>query len=88
MFEELLRILKPEGSLLIRTATNIGIENQVQELNNGVFNLPDGSTRFLLTQDILYTLESDNRFKWIENVKTTIVQNKRAMTTLVLQKLS
>ncbi|MBG7631676.1 MAG: class I SAM-dependent methyltransferase [Bacteroidetes bacterium] len=88
MFEELLRILKPQGSLLIRTATNIGIENQVQEMSNGVFNLPDGSTRFLLTPAILHTLESDNRFKWIENVKTTIVKDKRAMTTLVLQKQS
>jgi len=87
MFDELLRILKPQGSLLIRTATNIGIENQVQKMSNGVFNLPDGSTRFLLTADILKDLEEDNRFKWIENVKTTIVQNKRAMTTLVLQKL-
>ncbi len=56
-------------------------------MGNGVFNLPDGSTRFLLTADILKDLELDNRFKWIENVKTTIVQNKRAMMTLVLQKL-
>ena len=86
MFEELLRILKPQGSLLIRTATNIGIESQVQEIGYGVFKLPDGSTRFLLTPTILQSLESDNRFKWIENVKSTIVQNKRAMTTLVLQK--
>ena len=86
MFEELLRIVKPQGSLLIRTATNIGIENQVQEMSNGVFNLPDGSTRFLLTPAILHTLESDNRFKWIENVKTTIVKDKRAMTTLVIKK--
>ena len=86
MFEELLRILKPQGSLIIRTATNIGIKNQVQEMSNGVFNLPDGSTRFLLTPAILQTLESDNRFKWLENVKTTIVKDKRAMTTLVLQK--
>jgi len=87
MFDELLRILKPRGSLLIRTATNIGIENQVQELSNGIFNLPDGSTRFLLTQEILQSLNDDERFKWIENVKTTVVHDKRAMATLVLQKL-
>lgn len=86
MFEELLRILKPQGSLLIRTATNFGIENQVQEMGSGVFNLPDGSTRFLLTSDIFKDFESDNRFNWLENVKTTIVKNKRAMTTLVIKK--
>ncbi|MDT8418446.1 MAG: class I SAM-dependent methyltransferase [Lutibacter sp.] len=87
MFNELLRILKPQGSLLIRTATNIGIENEVQHLGDGIFKFPDGTTRFLLTLDILKKLESDRRFNWTENVKTTIVAHKRAMTTLVLQKL-
>lgn len=87
MFNELLRILKPHGSLLIRTATNVGIENKVQHLGDGIFALPDGTTRFLLTSEILEKLESDNRFKWIENVKITIVHNKRAMATLVLQKV-
>ena len=51
------------------------------------FQFPDVTTRYLLTPEILEKLESDNRFKWIENVKTTIVHHKRAMTTLVLQKL-
>ena len=87
MFEELLRILKPQGSLLIRTASNFGIENDVQELGKGIFVLPDGSTRFLLTTEILEGLEADNRFEWIENVKTTIVKDKRAMTTLVIKKV-
>lgn len=87
MFNELLRILKPQGSLLIRTASNIGIENEVQHLGDGIFNLPDGSTRFLLTREILEKLEADNRFEWKEHVKTTIVHGQRAMTTLVLQKI-
>ncbi|MDO9038718.1 MAG: class I SAM-dependent methyltransferase [Lutibacter sp.] len=87
MFNELLRILKPQGSLLIRTASNIGIENEVQHLGDGIFNLPDGSTRFLLTREILEKLKADNRFEWREHVKTTIVHGQRAMTTLVLQKV-
>ncbi|NQV78038.1 MAG: class I SAM-dependent methyltransferase [Lutibacter sp.] len=87
MLNELLRILKPQGSLLIRTATNVGIENEVQELGDSLFKFPDGTTRFLLTAEILKKLELDNRFIWLENVKTTIVHNKRAMTTLVLQKV-
>lgn len=32
MFEELVRVLKPHGSLLIRTTSNFGIENQVMLL--------------------------------------------------------
>ncbi|MFO7672998.1 MAG: class I SAM-dependent methyltransferase [Lutibacter sp.] len=87
MFNELIRILKPQGSLLIRTASNIGIENDVQHLGDGIFKLPDGSTRFLLTLKILEKLEADNRFEWKENIKTTIVHGQRAMTTLVLQKV-
>ncbi len=86
MFEELVRVLKPQGSLLIRTATNIGIENEVQHLGDGSFKFPDGTTRFLLTQEILEKLETDKRFSWIENVKTTIVHHKRVMITLVIKK--
>ncbi len=86
MFSELLRILKPGGSMLIRTASNFGIENEVQELGKGIFIFPDGTSRFLLTDEILKQLESLNNFKWKEAVKTTIVHNKRAMTTFVIEK--
>lgn len=53
MFNELMRILKPGGSLLIRTATNFGIENQVEFIGDGVYILPDRSKRFLLDIDVL-----------------------------------
>ena len=86
MFEELFRILKPNGSLFIRIASNFGIETQVEHLSNGVYKLPDGSTRFLLTQKILDELLSKKGISLIENVKTTIVHNQRCMTTLVIKK--
>lgn len=86
MFEELLRILKPQGTLFIRTASNFGIENQVVHIGNGVYNLPDGSQRFLLTQNILNDLLHRKDISFIETVKTTIVYNKRCMTTLVIEK--
>lgn len=86
MFSELLRILKSGGTMLIRTASNFGIENEVQELGEGIFKLPDGTIRFLLTAEILKQLESTNNYKWMEAVKTTIVHNKRAMTTMVIEK--
>ena len=72
--------------MLIRTASNFGIENEVQELGKGIFIFPDGTSRFLLTAEILKQLESLNNFKWKEAVKTTIVHNKRAMTTFVIEK--
>jgi len=86
MFEELLRILKPQGSLFIRIASNFGIENQVELIGDGVYKLPDGSTRFLLTQEIVEQIENRTDITFLENVKTTIVHNQRSMTTLVLKK--
>lgn len=86
MFNELLRILKPQGSLFIRIASNFGIEDSIVEIGKGVYQLPDGSTRFLLTQQILDELIAINTISLVENVKTTIVHNKRCMTTLVFKK--
>ncbi len=85
-FEELLRILKPKGSLFIRTASNFGIENLVILLDHGIYKLPDGTTRFLITSEILEDIQNINGVLLIEDVKTTIVHHKRSMTTLVIKK--
>lgn len=86
MFQELLRVLKPNGTLFIRIASEFGIENQVELLEKGIYKLPDGSTRFLLTNIILEDLKNNKGIVLIEDVKTTIVHNKRSMTTLMIQK--
>jgi ubiquinone/menaquinone biosynthesis C-methylase UbiE len=86
MFQELLRILKPQGILFIRTASNFGIENQVAHINKGIYRLPDCSSRFLLTQSILDDLLKNNSISLVQNIKTTIVHNNRSMTTLVIKK--
>lgn len=86
MFKELLRVLKPQGSLFIRTASNFGIENQIELIGNGVYKLPDGSNRFLLTTEFLDEIKKNITIVLLEDVKTTIVQNKRSMTTLVIKK--
>lgn len=86
MFSELVRVLKPGGSLFIRIASNFGLENKVKEITKDVYKLPDGSTRFLLTENILkHTIENYN-VKFQEVVKTTIVKDKRCMTTLIFNK--
>ncbi|MGV8946059.1 MAG: class I SAM-dependent methyltransferase [Lutibacter sp.] len=86
MLEELLRILKPQGTLFIRVASNFGIENQVKLIGDGIYMLPDGSALFLLTQKILEKIQVKYSISLLENVKTTIVHNQRCMTTLVIQK--
>ena len=86
MFNELLRVLKPQGTLVIRTAASFGIENLIEPIGNGVYKLPDGSTRFLLNTEILDTIREKKNMFVVEDVKTTIVENKRAMTTLMIKK--
>lgn len=86
MFSELFRVLKTNGTLFIRMTSNFGIENLVSEIENGVYNIPDGSTRFLLTNAILDKLKNKYNFEFIEPLKTVNVNNLRSMSTLVLKK--
>ncbi len=86
MFSELNRVLKPGGSLFIRTASDIGIENKILPLGGGRFSLPDGTDRFLLTKSFVEAVLNMFPLTLAEPVKTTNVQDLRCMTTLVLVK--
>ncbi len=88
MFNEIFRVLKSNGTLFIRMTSNFGIENNVKEIANGVYRIPDGSSRFLLTKEILEKLKSDFNFQYIEPLKTVNVNNLRCMSTLVLKKIT
>lgn len=85
MIEELDRVLAHEGILFIRMTSDIGLVDH-QQLPNGLFHLPDGSQRFLITHQMIQSLLGDFGFSKIEPVKTVVVENQRCMTTLVLQK--
>jgi len=86
MMEEMVRVLKPYGSLFIRMTSDIGIENKVTPIENGVYLIPDGSTRFLLTPTLLHSMLKENNLSFIEPLKTVNVDNVRCMSTLVLMK--
>ncbi|GGG98474.1 hypothetical protein GCM10011416_15780 [Polaribacter pacificus] len=86
MFSELIRVLKPGGSLFIRMASIQGLEKLVKSQGNGVYAIPDGSFRFLLDQDLLKTVMSRFSITALEPLKTVNVANLRAMSTLVFQK--
>ena len=83
MMSELYRVLKPSGTLFIRMTSVFGIENLITP-NNGQFNLPDGSNRFLLNTELINYLKLN--FDFIEPLKTVNVNNLRCMSTLVLRK--
>lgn len=86
MLNELWRVLKPGSMLFTRLASSIGIEDKISPIGNGKYLLPDGSTRFLVDEEML--LERNNRLNAIQldPIKTTNVQNLRCMTTWVIQK--
>jgi ubiquinone/menaquinone biosynthesis C-methylase UbiE len=86
MLDEMYRVLKPGGHLFIRMASDIGIEDRVQLVEDGVYFLPDGSTRFLLTRRLLAQLISRYSFSFLEDFKTVNVNDLRCMSTLVLHK--
>ena len=86
MTKEMLRVLKEDGILFIRMASDIGIEIKVVALGDGIYNIPDGSTRFLLTRSILQELLQTLPVIMIEDFKTVNVNDVRCMSTLVLQK--
>ncbi len=86
MFSELMRVLKPYGSLFIRVASDIGIENKIKHISDGVYILPDGTTRYLFTKTLYKKLIDTYNFKLLEPLKTVNVNDLRCMTTIVIQK--
>jgi len=86
MFTEMVRVLAPEGLLFVRMASALGSVAPLQDLGDGKYFLPDGSTRYLLQLDVLTGLVERLGLSWVEPLKTVSVHEQRNMSTLVLQK--
>ena len=87
MFSQLCRVLKKGGTLFVRMTSNRGLENEVVALDNGQYQLPDGSLRFLLDQTMLDQLIQQYQLTYLEPIKYVVVENQRTMATLVLRKV-
>ncbi len=88
MVTETWRVLKPGGLYLARLATTIGIADRVRRLEGNRYLLPDGSERYLVNAAAL--VETTHRLggTLADPLKTTLVQDQRAMTTWVMRKAS
>ncbi len=86
MLDEMNRVLKPGGLLFARLASTIGMKDRCEPLGNRRFIQPDGAERFLVDEELLLnaTLELDAQL--VDPIKTTVVQDKRCMTTWVIRK--
>lgn len=88
MLREMWRVLKPGGMLFTRLASSIGIAEQVKVIAGRRCVLPDGSERYLVDEEMLIRLTEELGGQLLDPIKTTVVQNQRAMTTWVLRKNS
>ena len=86
MLRSMWRVLKPGGLFFCRLASSIGIADRVRALGDGRFQLPDGSERYLVDEAALMAATSRLGGELVDPLKTTVVQDKRAMTTWVLRK--
>lgn len=83
MITEMVRVLKPGGSLLIRVASDIGLDGKKPIVQDS-FSKELGA--FYINRKLIIKISEDNPLVLIEPVKTTNVNDERAMTTLVFQK--
>jgi len=86
MFAEVVRVVKQGGSILFRIAASTDFEDKIKFVSDGVFDIPDGSRRFLLNKDLLIECMQENKLSFLEPFKTVNVDDLRCMSTLVLQK--
>jgi SAM-dependent methyltransferase len=86
MVDELWRILKPGGLLFTRLGSTIGMETLVERIQGRRYQSPDGSERYLVDAALLAAHTDRLGAALAEPIKTTVVQNLRAMTTWVLRK--
>ena len=82
------RALAPGGMFFCRLASSIGFEARVKPLAAGSrrHRLPDGTDRYLVDEPLLMTLTRELGGQLLDPIKTSIVQDQRAMTTWVLRK--
>lgn len=86
MLGEMWRVLDVGGVFFARLASTIGIEDRVDHLGGRRYRLPDGTDRFLVDEAYLLRLTSHFGGRLLDPIKTTNVQNLRAMTTWVVGK--
>lgn len=80
------RVLKPGGLFFCRLASTIGMEDEFVPLGGRRYRSPDGGERYLADAAMLHGLTERLGGRMAEDLKTTVVQGKRAMTTWVVKK--
>jgi SAM-dependent methyltransferase len=80
------RPLRPGGLFFARLASTIGMEHQMRRIQGRRFALPDASERYLVDEALLLEWTEALGGRLADPLKTTLVQDQRAMTTWVVRK--
>ena len=86
LFESMIKLLSTNGILWIRMCAKHTIESYAQHLEDDIYSLPDGSTRYLLDLNVLSQLQKKHNLELLDPFKTLNVSNIRTMSTIILQK--
>ncbi len=80
------RVVAPGGMLFVRLASSIGIADRVRPVGGRRCRMPDGSERYLVDEADLLARTARMEGQLLDPIKTTVVQDQRAMTTWVVGK--
>ena len=82
------RLLAPGGMWFCRLASSIGLESRIRQIgpNSRRYRLPDGTDRYLVDEAFLMDRTRTLGGQLLDPLKTTVVQDQRAMTTWVVRK--
>ena len=84
MLRELWRVLRVGGLLFVRLGSRIGMD--FPSVRKGIYRIGDGSEWFLVDAAMLMRLTGELNAVLVDDLKTTVVQDFRCMTTWVLRK--
>jgi SAM-dependent methyltransferase len=92
------RVLASRGLFFCRLASTIGFESRVHRVDanaldaptgwtgRGRYRIPDGTIRYLVDESTLVERTRELGGQLLDPIKTTVVQDQRAMTTWVVRK--
>jgi len=89
MVDGLWRVLRPGGILFCRLGSTVGMETRVKRVEGQAarrFRSLDGSVRYLVDEALLGAETERLGGVLADPIKTTVVQDQRAMTTWVVRK--
>lgn len=85
LIKAMVDVLKPKGTLFVRMTTDLGL-NQIKPTESGVYDLPDGSQRYLFAADKLDSFLKKHGLSLLEPVKSVVVHQQRSMGVMLFIK--